>query len=290
MTQYTRVTGKLFGENATVTATNPEIGQFGSAKAGTYYGTTDVATIQNLAAWQQGWAGAVTETTNFPALPEMTGFGKVLSYQTCYLLQAGIPEWDSGTIYYTNDYCRVGNQIYYSLTDTNQGNNPTSDTTNWKLRDISYEIGDPIMTLGNTLADNEIWLNGAAVSRTTYAALFSVYGTTYGEGDGSTTFNLPDFQNRAIWGSSDFGYLTAGLPNITGTFRGQATSGHSIWLPTLSGAFYNAGSGSAMYRTEGGGSYPITAGFQASRSNSIYGASGTVQPPAIKVRVKTKYQ
>lgn len=284
MTQYTRVTGKLFGENATVTATNPEIGQFGSAKAGTYYGTTDVATIQNLAAWQQGWAGAVTETTNFPALPEMTGFGKVLSYQTCYLLQAGLPEWDSGTIYYTNDYCRVGNQIYYSLTDTNQGNNPTSDTTNWKLRDISYEIGDPIMTLGNTLADNEIWLNGAAVSRTTYAALFSVYGTTYGEGDGSTTFNLPDFQNRAIWGSSDFGYLTAGLPNITGTFgnmHGYEAYGTGAF--TLTSSSSKGGSGN------NNGSYPNYS-FDASRSSSIYGASGTVQPPAIKVRVKTKYQ
>ncbi len=43
------------------------------------------------------------------------------------------------------------------------------------------------------------WLkrNGAAISRTTYAALFSVIGTTYGAGDGSTTFNLPD--DRALF-------------------------------------------------------------------------------------------
>lgn len=43
------------------------------------------------------------------------------------------------------------------------------------------------------------WLkrNGIAVSRTTYAALFAVIGTTYGAGDGSTTFNLPD--DRAIF-------------------------------------------------------------------------------------------
>lgn len=34
--------------------------------------------------------------------------------------------------------------------------------------------------------------NGAAVSRTTYAALFAITGTTYGAGDGSTTFNLPN--------------------------------------------------------------------------------------------------
>lgn len=42
------------------------------------------------------------------------------------------------------------------------------------------------------------WLmcDGAAVSRTTYAALFALIGTTYGAGDGSTTFNLPDLQGR----------------------------------------------------------------------------------------------
>jgi microcystin-dependent protein len=38
--------------------------------------------------------------------------------------------------------------------------------------------------------------DGSAVSRTTYADLFAVYGTTFGAGDGSTTFNLPNFTNR----------------------------------------------------------------------------------------------
>jgi microcystin-dependent protein len=43
------------------------------------------------------------------------------------------------------------------------------------------------------------WLacNGAAVSRTTYANLFAAIGTTYGAGDGSTTFNLPNWQVAA---------------------------------------------------------------------------------------------
>jgi len=46
------------------------------------------------------------------------------------------------------------------------------------------------------------WLlcDGAAVSRTTYAALFAVIGTDFGVGDGSTTFNLPDCRGRAIVG------------------------------------------------------------------------------------------
>ena len=43
--------------------------------------------------------------------------------------------------------------------------------------------------------------NGAAVSRSTYAALFAVIGTTYGAGDGASTFNLPDFQDDVAMGS-----------------------------------------------------------------------------------------
>jgi len=44
--------------------------------------------------------------------------------------------------------------------------------------------------------------NGAAVSRSTYSALFAVIGTTYGSGDGSTTFNVPDLQDRTAVGAS----------------------------------------------------------------------------------------
>ena len=48
------------------------------------------------------------------------------------------------------------------------------------------------------------WLDcdGTAVSRATYAALFAAIGTTYGVGDGSTTFNLPDFRDRFAQGDS----------------------------------------------------------------------------------------
>ena len=45
-----------------------------------------------------------------------------------------------------------------------------------------------------------LWQDGAAVSRTTYAALFAVIGTAYGVGDGSTTFNVPDSRGRVVAG------------------------------------------------------------------------------------------
>jgi microcystin-dependent protein len=55
----------------------------------------------------------------------------------------------------------------------------------------------------NTAPTGWLKANGAAVSRTTYERLFDVIGTTYGVGDGSTTFNLPDLRGEFIRGWDD---------------------------------------------------------------------------------------
>lgn len=57
-------------------------------------------------------------------------------------------------------------------------------------------VGEIKMWSTNTAPTGYLLCNGAAVSRSTYADLFAVVGTTWGSGDGSTTFNLPDFRNR----------------------------------------------------------------------------------------------
>jgi microcystin-dependent protein len=70
------------------------------------------------------------------------------------------------------------------------------------------------------------WLkcNGAAVSRTTYADLFAAIGTTYGAGDGSTTFNLPDLRGEFIRGHDDGRGVDAGRG--FGTAQADAFQGH----------------------------------------------------------------
>lgn len=147
-------------------------------------------------------------------------------------------------------------------------------------------IGNPIPTLSNVLGENEIWLEGAEISRTTYAALFEIYGTTYGEGDGSTTFNLPDFRNRTLWGAEDFGYIEAGLPNITASWGNTYLRQNGNISP--SGAGTGEVSSSTTWSNDPAPSIN-NMGFNANNANSIYGASSTVQPPSIKVRVKTRY-
>jgi microcystin-dependent protein len=70
--------------------------------------------------------------------------------------------------------------------------------------------------------------NGSAISRVTYAALFAVIGTTYGSGNGSTTFDLPDLTDKSILGRSNTKVLasTGGANTVTttGNISGSASN------------------------------------------------------------------
>ncbi len=96
------------------------------------------------------------------------------------------------------------------------------------------------------------WLkaNGAAVSRATYAALFLEIGTTYGAGDGSTTFNLPDFRGEFIRGLDDgrgvdTGRTLANLQNHETASHNHSIGNGNVARPVSGGA--------ALYATFDGG-------------------------------------
>lgn len=57
-------------------------------------------------------------------------------------------------------------------------------------------IGSGHEYFGTVLPTNYVWADGSAISRTDYSELFEVLGTTYGTGDGTTTFNVPDLRKR----------------------------------------------------------------------------------------------
>jgi len=60
----------------------------------------------------------------------------------------------------------------------------------------AFQSGMLMMWTTGTAPSGWLLCNGSAISRTTYATLFAVIGTTFGSGDGSTTFNLPDYRDR----------------------------------------------------------------------------------------------
>lgn len=70
-------------------------------------------------------------------------------------------------------------------------------------------IGAMMIWPGSVAPTAYLLCQGQAISRTTYSALFTLLGTTYGTGDGSTTFNLPDMRNRVPVGTGEDGALGA---------------------------------------------------------------------------------
>ena len=151
-------------------------------------------------------------------------------------------------------------------------------------------IGKIIMFAGNTAPEGTLYCNGAAISRTTYSELFAAIGTTYGAGDGSTTFNVPDLRGRWIVGANEThavaSDITEGVPEITG--RLDTLTGTGAWLiRTAAGVFRKTDnentsgeSGSELqsvkntYRTN-------SVYFSASASNAIYGAQNHVTPASV---------
>lgn len=83
------------------------------------------------------------------------------------------------------------------------------------------------------------WLqcDGSAVSRTTYADLFTAIGTTYGSGDGSSTFNVPDLRGRVVAGKDNMGGSAANRittsNTVDGTTLGQ-TGGSEVHTLSVS--------------------------------------------------------
>lgn len=82
----------------------------------------------------------------------------------------------------------------------------------------------------NTAPDGWLKANGAAVSRTTYARLFAAIGTTFGAGDGSTTFNLPDLRAEFVRGWDDGRGVDSG--RAFGSAQADELKSHNHRIPT----------------------------------------------------------
>ena len=102
--------------------------------------------------------------------------------------------------------------------------------TSWnRLLDKSKD-GNPIGTIisfyTNNVPSGYLECNGAAVSRTTYADLFSIIGASYGAGNGTTTFNLPDYRGQFLRG---YNHGSGVDPDVASrTNRGDGTTGDAV--------------------------------------------------------------
>lgn len=158
-------------------------------------------------------------------------------------------------------------------------------------------IGEVKMWATGTAPTGYLLCNGSAVSRTTYSSLFAALGTIYGVGDGSTTFNLPNFQDRMpIGAGSTYSANTTGgskdaivvSHTHTATDAGH-THGYTVW-------FDQGGNhtqyGSDVTQPVVGGTTKTSASANANITVSSTGATGTNAnlPPYIGIHFIIRYQ
>ena len=158
-------------------------------------------------------------------------------------------------------------------------------------------VGSVIPYAGVTPPQTFLLCDGKAVSRITYSLLFSVISTTYGVGDSTSTFNLPDLRGRTIIGSGTGPSLTnrtinqsGGAETVTLTTAQIPAHNHTGntstdgWHTHTMNNNYSSGNTSAAYDESGDGTKSSTDGA-GSHSHSLYinntgggGAHENMQP------------
>lgn len=132
--------------------------------------------------------------------------------------------------------------------------------------------------------------DGSAINRTTFATLFAVIGTTYGAGDGSTTFNVPDMRGKFPFGKAAAGTgnaLGASFGNVDHTHTGPSHT-HNVTVP-YSGWGTNNNTPPLAGKLQAGGSGLGTeaSATQATGDQTVAtaaggtGATGTGNPPGL---------
>jgi microcystin-dependent protein len=212
----------------------PGLTHQGAYNSGTTYQINDAVTFRSKL-WRRKTVGSGVT----PSLTNSTQW-ELLAGGFHYV---GV-DWATTTQYYFNDLVRyaTNGNLYRVKADHTSSTNPTVDTTNYELfmtqgaqgpqgipgtdgaagatgpAGAGYTSGFLAPFAGQSAQIPAGWLecDGQAVSRTTYASLFTAIGTTWGVGDGSTTFNLPDLRGRTLVDDGTGGGLTARTLASTG--------------------------------------------------------------------------
>ena len=164
-------------------------------------------------------------------------------------------------------------------------NSTNAANTEW-IRNNIAPAGSVMIWAGTTVPTGYLLCDGSAVSRTTYSDLFSAIGTTYGVGDGSSTFNLPNFQGRYLKQGIVGTYGSESLPNIVSDpiagFRLEPSATSSTSALSLTAQSGGQTASGAVIKTG-------SLSFNASRSSSTYQNNAKVNPDNAEILYVIKF-
>ena len=270
------------------------------AQAGTD-NTTVMTPLQVLNSKRYGHYNNRPTTINFTP----SQIGGALDFFHCVALGGceGKPNFDAHILHFNHD-ANWGYDVQFAL--YNGGRSSTEklyndDTLAMRSMDGSgvwsdwvyfahKVVGQIITYVGDDVPTGYLPCNGAELNPSTYVNLFEVIGTKFG-GNGSTTFKLPNLNNNSfLEGSETVGTVkSAGLPNATGNFwlggvtgfaKGFEDGAFSVIQDTkLEYVIYNTKVATTIGKLN----------LDLSKSNSVFGASNTVQPKAVTVKYCIKY-
>lgn len=163
------------------------------------------------------------------------------------------------------------------------GNVLVSNGTTW-TSGVGVPSGSLFMWPTAAAPTGYLLCNGTAVSRSTYAALYAVVGDTFGAGDGSTTFNLPDYRDRMpIGAGTTYSAASSGGSKdaivVSHTHTGTTATGgsHSHNIDGVYGNFVSAGG--QFSGTGSGGAFTVSTSTHAGHTHTFTtdssGSSGT---------------
>jgi microcystin-dependent protein len=241
--------------------------------------------------------------------------GTAILFSTTGTLPTGIT---AGTTYYVSNLSGTTFNISTSPSLTPLVNVSGAGSGTHSVAAISQAVTAPLGTSSNALATTEFvlnnsnptgglmmwptaaapsgWLlcNGTAVSRTTYAALFAVIGTTFGVGDNSTTFNLPNYVERMPFGASlpttasvtgcigalVVGSISGTTMTVSGVTRGtlavgDAITGTGVPSGSVITAFISGSGGAGTYTVSLGGA-TVTGSISGTTLTVTSVSSGTL--------------
>jgi microcystin-dependent protein len=164
---------------------------------------------------------------------------------------ATLPVANGGTGATTLTGVLIGNgtNAVTAVAPGSSGNVLISNGADWvSSTTLTVPTGAITAFAGSSAPTGYLLCDGSALSRTTYSNLFAVIGTTYGGGNGSTTFNLPDLRGRAIFGIDNMGGIAASRLTTAGGLSANNTLGASAGSQTITLQETNLPSHSHLYQ------------------------------------------